>query len=166
MCWTPGNNNMRAVRERNAQLSTYSNQWWVDFHFYKHELDVVQYGESQVRTFCHKVPPRCIERVIRTPTRDICAIRISCAIFVWICRTDTQLRVESGEAIDIAFPAITEGQCVGRIINSPWTHVWASTTSNVWDQISRFYAGEKSRVLQRSQPRTHGSRSSGWSVAW
>lgn len=52
------------------------------------------------------MPPRCVKRVVRTPALDACAVRLACAIFELICRTELELRVQSGEAVHICEPAV------------------------------------------------------------
>ena len=67
-------------------------------------------------TFCDEMPPRSIERVIRSPAVDICSIRVTRAVLKLEGRPVLKLVVQLGESAHVAEPGkrIDDFECLRR----------------------------------------------------
>ena len=68
------------------------------------------------RTFRDTVPPRCIQRVIRSPTGDIRPVSVASAILICKRWTEFYLVIESRESGDIALPPRSQS-VLFRVLN-------------------------------------------------
>ena len=52
------------------------------------------------------MPPGGVQRIIRSPAGNICAVGFARAVLVRVCRPEHMLMVEGGEGVDIRKPSM------------------------------------------------------------